>query len=346
MKAFTRLLCSCFEDSASNDNESPTKNLPVSDSKKENAELLHVIAVISNPKEYKRRYELALKFIDHIIGFGVSLTVVECQIGQHPFHIPDKETSKYKVIRVRNNSEMWVKENLINIGIKSLPSDAKYVAWIDADVEFENLKWVEQTIEALKENRIVQLFHTCSDLDPNKNILGVHKSFGFCFSKKIGKNTNCYLNSSKGVNFHTGYAWAARLETVKELGGLFEHAIAGSSDRHMAYSFIGKIESSYPGNTSKAYINDLLSWSDRALRVVQGNIGYVHGNIFHYWHGKKADRKYQERWSIIKDNCFDPTKDLTKNEQGVLEWNEHASEKMRKDMIDYFAQRNEDSNEL
>lgn len=344
MRAF-KSFCRCLEDSATNEEKHPGSDKKAPVLKKEDPDTLHVIAVISNPKEYKRRYELALKFIDHIISFKVSLTVVECQFGDRPFHIPYPENSKYKVIRVRNNSELWVKENLINIGINSLPSDAKYVAWIDADVEFENPNWVVQTIEALKDKDIVQLFKTCSDMGPDKKTIGVHKSFGFCFSKNISKHTNCYLNSMKGVNFHTGYAWAARIDVVRKLGGLFETAIAGSSDRHMAYAFIGKIESSYPKNTGVPYLKPLLSWSDNAYREVHGKVGYVEGNIFHYWHGKKADRKYQERWSIIKDNNFDPEKDITKNEQGVLEWTERASEKLRKEMSEYFAQRNEDSNE-
>jgi len=345
MRAF-RSFCRCFEDSAINEEKHPGSDKKIPVLKEKDADILHVIAVISNPKEYKRRYELALKFIDHITTFKVSLTVVECQIGQRPFHIPDSENSKYKVIRVRNNSELWVKENLINIGIKSLPSDAKYVAWIDADLEFENPNWVDQTIEALKDKDIVQLFFTCSDMNPYKKTLGVHKSFGFCFSKNIGKLANCYLNSMKGVNFHTGYAWAARIDIIRKLGGLFENAIAGSSDRHMAYAFIGKISSSYPGNVGDSYTKVLHAWSDNAYKEVKGKVGYVDGNINHYWHGKKADRKYQERWSIIKDNNFDPQKDLTKNEQGVLEWTEHASEKLKKEMSDYFAQRNEDSNEI
>ena len=35
---------------------------------------------------------------------------------------------------------MWIKENLINIGINNLPANADYVAWCDADIEFSKNK--------------------------------------------------------------------------------------------------------------------------------------------------------------------------------------------------------------
>ena len=32
---------------------------------------------------------------------------------------------------------MWIKENLLNLGIKSLPPTAQFIAWLDADIFFE-----------------------------------------------------------------------------------------------------------------------------------------------------------------------------------------------------------------
>lgn len=323
-------------------NESATENIKAQDTTgPERKDKLYVIAAISNPKEYKRRYELALKFIDHITTFNIELTVVECQLGQRPFHIPISETSKYNVVRVRNNSEIWLKENLINIGIKSLPSDAKYVAWIDADLEFENANWVDQTIESLKRHHFVQLFRTCSDLGPDRSVLELHHSLVYFLyhSERVDRTLN-------GTPYQPGYAWAGRIDTIQKLGGLFELAICGSGDRHMGYSFVGQEYFSMPTRINKVYKDKVSEWASKAQNIVQRNIGYVDGNILHNWHGKKENRKYIDRWQILIDNEIDLEQHLTKNDQGVLEWSESAPLKLKNDLSEYFSQRNEDSNDV
>ena len=88
--------------------------------------------------------------------FRVTLVLVECQLVGHQFHIP--YDPRYTLIRVQNNSELWIKENMINLAISHLPADAKYVAWIDADLEFVNKNWVSDTISALQTYPIIQLF--------------------------------------------------------------------------------------------------------------------------------------------------------------------------------------------
>jgi hypothetical protein len=32
---------------------------------------------------------------------------------------------------------MWIKENLLNIALRNVPKEAKYIAWSDADVTFQ-----------------------------------------------------------------------------------------------------------------------------------------------------------------------------------------------------------------
>jgi len=325
-------------------NETSTNNSKLTDIKSpvhDGKEKLYVIAVISNSKEYKRRYELALKFIDHITTFNIELTVVECQLGQRPFHIPISETSKYKVIRVRNNSELWLKENLINIGINSLPSEAKYVAWIDADLEFENANWVEQTIESLKHNHFVQLFRTCSDLGPDRSVLALdHSLVYFVYNyEKIDRSIN-------GWPYQPGYAWAGRIDTIREMGGLFEYAICGGGDRQLACSFFGQEFFSMPSNIGKTYSDKVFSWASKVRKVSQTKVGYVEGNILHNWHGKKENRKYSERWEILVSNDIDIDKHITKNDQGVLEWSEFAPLKLKNEISEYFSQRNEDDNNV
>ncbi len=92
---------------------------------------------------------------------------------------------------------------------------------------------------------------------------------------------------------------------------------------------------SLPNNLSEDYKNCVLNWEKKA-GLLHKNIGYVKGTIYHYWHGKKSNRKYKERWSILTDNNFYPTNDLYKDWQGLLTFHE-GNYKLRDELMDYFA---------
>ena len=125
------------------------------------------------------------------------------------------------------------------------------------------------------------------------------------------------------------------------MGGLFDHGILGAGDHHMACSLIGEGERSIPSGVHSNYKHAVLAWQERALRLHK-NIGYVKGTIYHFWHGKKRDRKYKDRWAILIDNKVDPTKDVHKDWQGV--WSLYPGhEDLRNQLRDYFQSRNEDS---
>jgi len=102
-----------------------------------------VITVLFNPIKYKSRYELYHKFDEHMTRSGVTLLTVECIFeSSEEFDLPHQ---KFEVTRandprhlqIKAPSVMWLKENLINIAVKRLPSYVEYIAWLDADIEFE-----------------------------------------------------------------------------------------------------------------------------------------------------------------------------------------------------------------
>ena len=63
--------------------------------------------------------------------------MVECAIGDAKHELlPDDFGKRVKVLQVRGNSLMWLKENLLNIGLAKIPKDIKWVAWSDADINF------------------------------------------------------------------------------------------------------------------------------------------------------------------------------------------------------------------
>ena len=127
---------------------------------------------------------------------------------------------------------------------------------------------------------------------------------------------------------------------------LFDKAILGSADHHMAMGLIGGAFKSVPENTTAQYKKAVFEWEEMALTRLRKNVGYVPGMIVHYWHGNKLNRKYVERWKVLIDNKYDPVKDISRDPQGLYKLNMHngtRSIKMRDDIRRYFRQRNEDS---
>jgi hypothetical protein len=96
---------------------------------------------------------------------------------------------------------------------------------------------------------------------------------------------------------------------------------------------------------TEAYARNLLLWQTRAELYIKRNIGFVDGLLLHYWHGKKRDRRYAERWNILVDNHFDPDLDLKRDRQGLWQLTERNI-KLRDDIRAYFRSRSEDSIDL
>ena len=113
----------------------------------------------------------------------------------------------------------------------------------------------------------------------------------------------------------------------------------------MAQALLELRQPGEPLGLSPAYDRYIENWSLRARKAVSRDVGLVPGLAVHYWHGKTADRKYQDRPSILKRNQYDPAADVSYDSQGVLQLATDKP-KLRDDLRLYFAARNEDSIDL
>ena len=326
----------------------------------------YVIAVMTNPERYKTRPRLFKEFIERMKRDSAQLFIVEGAFGDREFEVTESGNPRH--IQLRTSSEIWHKENLVNIGISRLPANWKYVAWIDGDITFCRPDWMLETVHELQHHPIVQMFETAMDMGPNHEVMTVFKSFGYCYKHNLPRVASSNPKpivpdqpidvandsgtvepvslysmgkTSPGTYWHPGYAWAATREAIDTLGGLLEFAILGAGDHHMACCLIGEGSKSIAKGLHPHYTTMVLSWEKRAARLHK-NIGYVKGTICHSWHGKKANRKYKERWQILIDDQFDPYSDVHKDWQGLLSL--HTSNIGLRDNIRlYFQERNEDS---
>lgn len=294
---------------------------------------LHVIAVISNPCQYARRYILAREFVKRMEREeNIRLYFVELAYGKQDFHITDKKNPRH--LQLRTDTPLWHKENMINIGIKRLlPPTWKAVAWIDADIEFENACWGSDALKILNGSKdIVQLFSHAVDMNKDGDALSIFPSFGFQYTKQRVYST--------GINmWHPGYAWACTRRAYEKMGGLYELSILGAGDHNMSFSLIGNYAKSLNEATTDEYKESLELFQKRAQHL---RLGYVPGVIRHHFHGSKKNRKYSERWQILVRNAYNPTLHVTRNKDGILIPSKECPPGIITDIYTYFAERNED----
>lgn len=297
---------------------------------------LYVVTAISNPVRYQSRYRLYEKFSKMCADAGAELYTVEVAFGNRPHIITVPDNKRH--IQLRTWTEIWHKENMLNLGIQRLPHGWEYVAWIDADVQFARPDWVEETLHQLQHYHVVQMFSMAHDLGPSHEPFQKHKGFMYSYINQLHGNKDY-------SNWHPGFAWAARRQALDDLGQLIDYAILGAADRHMAHALIGRVEQTIHSKLTSAYADNLRLWQDRAERYIRRNVGYVQGLLLHFWHGKKRDRRYAERWNVLVNNGYDPRLDLKEDWQGLYQLTERSIV-LRDEIRGYFRARNEDSIDL
>ena len=304
--------------------------------------VLYVIGVVSNPAEYNSRIRLYKEFKARMEQTrNVVLITVELAYNKKAFAVTNKNNEHDIQLRTGDEGMLWVKESLINIGVrnvKKLYPDAEYIAWVDGDIEFMDDDWAEKTIEALKKYDVVQPWTISTDLGSRNQHL--KKQHSFCY---VLNNKNVpILEGNSNKIYHPGYAWAMRLDTFINIGGLLDISPIGTGDHHMAWAFMGQMYKGVAEGTCPVYIQKCLDFKLLCDKYIGKNVGYVHGNIRHHWHGNKGDRNYQQRWNILPDSGFDFTKDLRRNADGVLVLSGN-NEKLANMLKGYFHNRKEDA---
>lgn len=302
---------------------------------------LHVVSVVSNPVRYESRYRLFREYADYMEGQDVDFHVVELALRGRNFAVTSSSNPNH--LQVRADSELWHKENLINLGAQRLPQDWEYMAWVDGDIRFLNTNWVHDTLQALQHSPVAQLWSNCIDTGPNGQVLQTHQSLGYL--KSTGEQMASGRNQYGYSYAHSGFAWAIRRDAFDGIGGLIDYAILGAADHHMAWAMMGDVMASIPQQLDAGYRARLHAFEARCETHIRRDIGFVPGTIMHHWHGKKKDRRYAERWEVLLKNKYNPDVDIKYNSQGVLELAGH-NHGLRDDIRFYLRQRHEDSIDL
>lgn len=302
---------------------------------------LHVIGVITNPVRFHSRYRLFKQWAMEMLNTpNVKLHIVEGVLGdRHPECNPWWDGHSYKAFKI--TSEIWLKENLINLGVKHLlPKDWKYMAWVDCDVSFRNKGWALDAIHQLQHYQIIQPWSDAMDLTFDG---GVHKhfqSFGYYTAKRIPhapSGSNPY-----GLKYgHTGFAWACTRYFYENVEKLMDFAILGAGDNHMAWACLGQSDHTMNPAVTEGYKKAVRAWQEKAKYACGELVGYVPGRIEHHFHGPKTRRQYWSRWQILVKFKYDPLVDLKYDAQGILKLK--GKKKLEQAIMHYNRERMEDS---
>jgi hypothetical protein len=295
---------------------------------------LHVIAVVSNPCSYARRYILAREFIARMqTEESIHLYVVELAYDNQEFYVAEKKNKRH--LQLRADTPLWHKETMINVGVsKLLPANWRAFAWIDMDLEFESTTWATDALKVLNGSKdVIQLFSHCIDMDKRQNAMSIFPSFGFQYAK--GSSFG-----GTGINmWHPGFAWAMTRKAYEKLGGLYDKSILGAGDNNMAFSFIGNGLSTLNESTTDDYKESIRIFETRASQL---RLGYIPGLIRHHFHGFKKNRQYNERWKILVKHAYSPILHVMKNKDGLIVPTKECPPELLADILNYFSERNED----
>jgi hypothetical protein len=291
-------------------------------------------------KTDKLRKGLYNNFKSYMEEYNVNLVTVECVIGENEFEIT--EENKPFDIRVKAEQILWLKENLINIGIKHLPKTWKYVVWLDADIEFLEDDWVEKIVEAFQKYDFIQTWRYAQFLGPdNTNIHETYTSFMYHYLE------NLTVPAKMGYDAHNGFGWGLTRKGYETIGKIIDYVIGGFGDVYMGLSLVGRLDEvkkfTKQQHTQNLY-DELKSWDAKAkILRVNSRIGYANLGLKHYFHGYQGERFYGTTLGYMNENKFDPTTDIYYNDYGVIQLKQ-KKEKLIKSIEYYFNQRNNREN--
>jgi hypothetical protein len=274
--------------------------------------------VIFNPAQSKKLIDNYYEMIKQFDKYKLPFFTLELVYGDRRPEIPEGYHIKGKTV-------LFQKENLCRILETLIPRKFTKLAFLDADILFDDQEWYWKLSKALDSYDVIQPFETCFWLDEDKKIE---------LERESVLKMSSQLWDSK---YHPGFAWGFRREWYKKIG-FFDYAVTGSGDTLSAIKWLDKSVSpkfqSLPVPLLRKY-NEYCPPEDKPL------ISYLPGIIRHLYHGSRQNRQYTERHKIL--NIQEDIMDLLSiNSDGLLEWNsknQTFSEKMKQ----YFISRNDDN---
>lgn len=301
---------------------------------------LWAVTCLFNPQRYARRIENYRVFRQQL---AAPLLAVELSFdGRFELAANDADV----LIRLQGGDVMWQKERLLNIGVGHLPPECDTVAFLDCDIVFHNPNWPAEARRALDQAVAVQPFELVRDLgrgflprEGERSVIRLSRSI----AAASAGSTSPDAPSLRVDQSHPrpGFAWVYRRDHLTR-HGLYDRCVVGSGDLAMACASQGRFEAAELAlRMSRAERSVYRAWAEPWHNDVRGQLGFVHGDIDHLWHGEFAHRRYDLRHQGLAFHNFDPVQDLIARPGEPWRW-AAAKPGLRAFVRDYFAGRAED----
>lgn len=257
--------------------------------------------------------------------------------------LPDFSQRIFRHLKLDLQSPIWVKENLINLGIASLGEDWECAAWIDKDIQFLKPDWTRETMIQMESNDIVQpwsrVLYLNSSHEVDDDACKLPRFRHLVDHGRVDQRGWYSFSHSGDCLGQQGHAWAIRRTFYKKIGKLYDACISGSGDRALTMAIrhaLGKAEETvrgipFPGYQSATF----LKYSNLFYGL---KIGHLQGTIVHHWHGELSKRSYGERHELVAKHGFDPETHLSYSQNGTLRLSNPAVEQA---LLGYFYSREE-----
>ena len=244
---------------------------------------------------------------------------------------------------------MWQKERLLNLAVESLPPHCDRVAWIDADIVFQDEDWPAAANAALDCHPIIQPFETSHELSRDAGPGEIDTAHAYITCRSLARGLAIgevnpeimLLPNKRGLGIAIGLAWAAHRDVLQKHGLYDAHILDGGVN-----ALVAGIRGRFQDSTEYMLLNPrrrqhYLDWARPFHDTIRDDLGWCSGMIFHLWHGDLADRAYDGRRGNFAEFDFDPYTDIAIEKGGAWRWNSDKP-KMHRFVRDYFASRFED----
>jgi len=301
----------------------------------EEVKSLYMICVVTNPARSRTTIKLYSNFKQQVEKSNVKLITVECALDNSPFAVTRPNYEPFN-IQVRTHSNFFQRERLINLALKKLPLDAKYVLICDPEVEFSNENWVNDAIKALNIFRAIQLFEDVVYLSPTRTETKKAKSFAYLNFKKESPLERSKFEES---TFACGFGWGFRIEAIRDVGGLIDFSPIGNNDKITAYCLAGRSDEYIPKDINEHFHDGVKNWENKAKDTFLHGIGFIPGTIRVNYSKTNKEKSPYERWDILLSNDFDPRNDIVQEDGGSYKL-EGSKVKLGNDLKDHFTNLN------
>lgn len=275
-----------------------------------------VCFVIFNPVPTKRIIMNYLYVINRLRCEGLPVYTIELVFDGRQPEIPD-------AFHVKGASHMFHKERLYRLLEKKIPSRFTKLAFLDADILFDDVSWYSATSKLLDNYDVVQPFETANWMDLTYSKIELSRD-------SVLKMKDIEYNSS----YHPGFAWCMRRDWYNKIG-FFDYAVSGSGDSLSSAGWLKKTFSRNFKSCPIALTNSYKMFYDKP----SPRITFLKEmKVSHLYHGTRENRQYTTRHELLETDT-DINKLIKVNSDGVYEWVDSI---WNPKFLAYFKNRNDD----